>query len=499
MNKPSGDLSRRDILKLAVLATSAASLTSLSGCAKGKERFKNIIFLVSDGMSTGVPSLAEPFSQHVRKKETFWHQLSCRKDVTHGLFDMASQDTLVTDSAAAASAWGSGQRVPNRMLNQYIDGVKLTPLCLLLKKKGVACGLVTTSRMTHATPAGFCASVPHRDYEELIAAQYLNQVDILLGGGSIHFMPEHRDDSRDLRGEFRGAGYTFVEDKKGLEQAKGKEKILGLFYPDHLPYTVDQQEDAQLKNSVPTLAEMAQVALEGLSKKNSGFFLMVEGARVDHAAHANDGAGILWEQLAFDDAVGVALEFQKNNPDTLVVVSSDHGNANPGLNGTGPAYTESTGSFGRVTQTKQSALLIMIGINDLIKSKTKALPQEIIKLITKKTGLVINEKEAQILVATLTNLEIPEIADQQKNFFAQYGQMMGNWTGIGWTGVTHTADWTLRMALGPGQEQFSGLMKNTEFFERVTSNYGIDFRNPAFTGQTQVREAEQRPQADPTG
>jgi len=111
----------------------------------------------------------------------------------------------------------------------------------------------------------------------------------------------------------------------------------------------------------------------------------------------------------------------------------------------------------------------------------------------------MNNAEAEVLIATLMGKEIPEMANQQKNFFAQLGQILGNWTGLGWTGVTHTADWTLRMALGPGQEEFSGLLKNTDFFDRTLKLYGINFKNPDYVGKAPGALPEARGKADPTG
>jgi alkaline phosphatase len=113
------------------------------------------------------------------------------------------------------------------------------------------------------------------------------------------------------------------------------QKVLGLFYDSHLPYTIDHIHSDALKRTVPTLAEMTRKALEILGDAPNGFLLQVEGGRVDHAAHANDAASIMWDQLAFDDAVEVVYEFVAKRDDTLMIVTSDHGNANPGLNGMG--------------------------------------------------------------------------------------------------------------------------------------------------------------------
>ncbi|NJK92897.1 MAG: twin-arginine translocation signal domain-containing protein [Blastochloris sp.] len=269
---------RRDALKTGALMGGLLGVGTVAACTNSK-RPRNIIFMVSDGMSTGVPGLAEKLSQLSRNQETHWHRLSRDPKTTHGLFDMASMDSMVTDSAPAASAWGSGRRVPNRVINEFPDGTVLRPLCPILKEKGWATGLVTTARVTHATPAGFVAHVPHRDYEDEIALQYLNQVDIVLGGGDLHFSNTYRLDGVDLEGQFKQAGYSLLKTRDELLSAASSEqnrKMLGLFYPDHLPYTLDHQQDARLLREVPTLAEMTQAALQGLARSRKGFFLMVE-------------------------------------------------------------------------------------------------------------------------------------------------------------------------------------------------------------------------------
>ena len=156
---------------------------------------------------------------------------------------------MVTDSAAASSAWGGGQRVNNGSINVDFSGKEVTPIAAILKKNcNARIGLVTTATVTHATPAGFAASISSRGNENSIAPQYLNRVDVILA--------------------------------------------------DDPP-----------------------------------FLLQVEGARVDHAAHLNDIAGLLGDQLAFDDALAAMLAMIAGRDDILIVVTSDHGNANPGLNG----------------------------------------------------------------------------------------------------------------------------------------------------------------------
>lgn len=323
MSESGRNISRRQALKLgagAVVAapaslavsTNTIAAVSSSQAATSPAKPRNIIFMVADGMSPGVPALAEGFSHIVRGKGTHWRKLAAREDVVRGFFDMASLNSLVTDSAAAASAWGSGVRICNWALNTLPDGRELTPLAPLAKQRSKRVGLVTTTRVSHATPAGFAAAAPLRDLEADIAPQFIDRVDVLLGGGRKFFDATLRQDKRDLLAEYRAKGWAFIDSRDALLQRKtGADRLLGLFWNDHLPYTIDRDREPQLQQRVPTLAEMTRAALANLAASNEGFLLQVEGGRVDHAAHDNDAASMLRDQLAFDDAVGVAVEFAR--------------------------------------------------------------------------------------------------------------------------------------------------------------------------------------------
>jgi alkaline phosphatase len=137
-------------------------------------RAKNVIFMVSDGMSLGVPSLAEPFSKLVRQRPTAWYQLAQSREVSHGLFETASLNSLVTDSAAASSAWNSGSRVFNHYINVLPDGTQLVPLGPLAQQAGRKVGIVTTATVTHATPAALLVAQADRNSEQEIARQFLH-------------------------------------------------------------------------------------------------------------------------------------------------------------------------------------------------------------------------------------------------------------------------------------------------------------------------------------
>lgn len=492
-------LSRRDMLKLTGLTAaaaitpsaltscaaapgSAAGVTSTAKSASGSVP-RNVIFMVADGMSTGVLSLSESFLRLVRDKDqsTHWAQIMRRPEAHQGMVETYSLNSIVTDSAAAASAWGSGSRVNNGTLNMLPNNQHITPLAKLVRDSGRRAGLVTTCTITHATPAGFAVNVQKRDNEAEVALQYLDGVDVLLGGGSKFFAADTRKDKHDLFADFKKSGYALLNHRDQLLAAgrtSPQAKMLGAFSDKHLPFTIDQRNDPSLIASVPTLAEMTTAAIASLSQSDKGFFLMVEGGKVDHCAHANDAAGAMWEQLAFDDAIGVALNFAQQHGDTLIVLTTDHGNSNPGLNGTGGKLGDSNVSFARLANFTASTYTLM----DQFKAAGKTITAEqITQIIQNATAIQISDDHAQAMLKVLTRQSIGELNRQHANPVGALGQILGNHTSVGWTGTSHTADYANITAIGPGSERFAGLGKNTDAFAHITSFFNIDHVNPKMT------------------
>ena len=456
-------LARRDWLKATTLGTAATLIGSTAARAEtttppAKKRAKGIIFLCSDGMSPGVFTLAEAYSKNTRGgKGTAWWQLWNESTAARGLMDTASADSLVTDSAAAASAWGGGIRVNNGAINITPQGKRIEPISTDLKKHGVKLALVTTTRITHATPAGFASVVENRGQENDIAEQYLDQADILLGGGANFFAKEKRGDSKDLFAEYHKAGYTILRDRDAL-LANRDARILGTFDSDHLPYHIDHQHDKRLQAAVPTLAEMTTAALDRLLEGDAPFLLMVEGGRIDHAAHLNCIAGVLGDQIAFDDAVAATLAKTATRDDILVIVTSDHGNANPGLNGLGWNYELSNQAFANVSKITISHERMFQDWN----AKKDATRADFESFLKTHLHFTPEKKEIDALHEAFKTRKAEDWNHQHQNWEGLLGQIQGNHTGIGWTGNSHTSDPTIISATGPGAERFGGLVVNTD-------------------------------------
>ena len=304
---------------LALLVIIGHLLLPVSGIAA---QAKHIILLIGDGMGPSHVGAAWVYSNRVLGKEL--HMVEVMKAGRTAYLVNDAADALVTESAAAATQIATGVKVTTGAISMTADG--RTPLKTILeiaKDKGMATGLVTTSGITDATPASFAAHVAHRSDEASVAVQEIQLgVDVLLGGRKQFFLSEAaggmRKDDRNLLEEARTAGYILVGTAAELQQATGA-KLLGLFNMGNMAFEIDRA-----KTGEPSLAEMTAKTLEVLAKNPKGFFAMIEGGRIDHAAHRNDAPATIRDTLAFDEAVGAVLEFQRKNPDTLVIVTADH-------------------------------------------------------------------------------------------------------------------------------------------------------------------------------
>ncbi len=423
--------------------------------------------MVSDGMSPGVLTMAEAYSKLTRHRGTQWWSLLNDRNAARGLMDTASANSMVTDSAAASSAWGGGRRVNNAAVNVAPDGKEITSIAAILKNKGARIGLVSTTTITDATPAGFAASVTNRSQEDEIATQYLNRVDVILGGGSAHFQKNGRKDGRDLAGEFADAGYGIANTRDSLLAARD-EKLLGTFTRGSMPYTIDRDHNPAMAAAVPTLTEMSQAALGRFLASDKPFLLQIEGARIDHAAHINDIGALLADQLAFDDALAAVLVLIGVRDDILVVVTSDHGNSNPGLRGMGKTYDESTQRFARITGMKASYERLF---GEWEKNKGTTTGQ-LTALIKQHLDFTLQPDQAAALMETFEKHRVIEWNEQLNNAEGLLGQFAGNHTGIGWTGTTHTSDPTLVSAIGPQSDRFTGMVRNSDVFGHLMEMLG---------------------------
>ncbi len=270
---------------------------------KGKKP-KNVIFFIVDGMSLPHLHAAHTANKGNLFMENFKYM---------GLATTHSADRYITDSAAGGTALSTGQKTYNGAIAVDVNKKPVKTILQEADEKGLATGLVSTSAITHATPASFIAHQESRNMYEEIAADFLKtDIDVFIGGGYKHFT--ERKDGRNLAEELKQKGYRVEQDINTIKNIKDG-KLAGLTAAEHNG-RVDERGDM--------LPVATSTAINILSNNKKGFFLMVEGSQIDWGGHANSTIYVVEDMLDNDRAVGKALEFAAQNKETLVVVTSDH-------------------------------------------------------------------------------------------------------------------------------------------------------------------------------
>ncbi len=374
---------------------------------------ENIILAVGDGMGF------DP----IEVTSVVHDDLTLQSMTPVGYTRTHSRSGPVTDSAAAGTALATGIKAYNGQVSvRGPDGSEdvtpLTTIAEMASQLGKATGLVSTTRITHATPAVFGSHIHNRDLEPDIADQYIDQgVDVLLGGGRREWSDDHLSAARE-------AGYELCMDRSDLQTA-GDAPVLGLFDTSHVTYTLDRD------GSIPSLVEMTQAAVDRLVN-NNGFFLMVEGGRIDHAEHGNDIQTTVSETKEFDDVVAWCREFVANRDDTLLVVVSDH---ETGGLATGNDYGD---------PIDEAAIRDASGSNGAIATAIK-------------NGTPVRAAVNQHVDVELSDADVERIRDAKtsENPYAlsnTLGAVISDHLGVSWASNKHTGPAQTVLAAGPGVE-----------------------------------------------
>jgi alkaline phosphatase len=465
-------MKRRDLLKNTALgslglglANSCASSTVIFNDAELSKKAKNIIFMVSDGMSSGTFSMADTLSKRQFGKQSAWLNLNLDPRAKRALMETFSADSIVTDSAAGGSAWGGGKRVFNGRLNQAEDGTCHTPILQKFQKLGKSVGCVTTVPITHATPASFSICNESRRNQPDIARQYIDiKFDVMLGGGREFFDKNLRADGADVFGEFAQKGFDVVQSKTELQSLPKSEKpVLGVFHKSALPYTIDHLNDAGLRENVPTLREMSLFAIEKMKSNPNGFVMQIEGGKVDWAAHGNDVGGLLYDQIAFDETIAAVIDFAEKDGNTLVIITTDHGNANPGL-----MYGKSADkNFDRLQRFKHSNEWVFSQIAKDVKAA------EFIEILEFAQSMTISLEEAENITKKINKLSDEEFLKPHKLPFMPLAEIQRNYTSVGWISDDHSSDYVELTMFGPGSNMLIPFVKNYELHDFMLKAAGV--------------------------
>ncbi|MBP3425404.1 MAG: alkaline phosphatase [Rikenellaceae bacterium] len=335
------------LLSALTLMVMALTINPLDAAPKAKTRksdVKNIILMIGDGMG------AAHITQVMIDQK--FAPLNMNRAMGGGMVTTYSKNNRVTDSAAAATAFATGQKTNNSKLSVDPDNNPMTTIIELAERAGYATGVVATSALVHATPAAFYAHAKKRYDSDTIAAQLLpSGIDVAFGAGKGNF--DARKDGRDLLAEARNAGYTVVDSIHKLDDVHSGKAIVA--YPtgrNHLPMMLKGRGDY-----LPQATAKALELLKSCSRK--GMFLMVEGSLIDYGGHGNSEKDIVAETRDFDNAVGVAMDFADQNPGTLVIILADHETGGMTIVSNNADFTESeSGVKTRFSTGSHSAVMV---------------------------------------------------------------------------------------------------------------------------------------------
>lgn len=422
---------------------------------------RNIIIMFGDGAAPTQWDFGRYASAVLRGQPFVTTDVVFRQGAM-GLLVTSPHGAYVTDSAAAASAMATGVKVANAAVSIAPDGRSPRTVMEAAKAAGKRIGLVTTATVYDATPAAFSLHAKsRRDSQALVDQLLALGPDVLMGGGAEYFRPEgmpggKRKDGKDVVATFRARGHQVVTNTAELAAASG-DKLLGLFADDDMDFELDRDPARE-----PTTAAMATAALKALAGSPAGFVLLVENENVDTAGHHNDAASLMRALWAFDDAVKVALEFQRRHPDTLLIVTGDHETG-----GFSPTY-----AF-RDPDTLAGSNRFYPGDAHLRMLERITLSLRAVKdrLGTPPSG----EKLDQLLAAHFPGFRLdPDLRalilagrTGERNFAypVQNGlaRMIARQTGYYWGTSGHTPEPVVVGALGPGADLFRGYQDNTDF------------------------------------
>ncbi|KGE20502.1 alkaline phosphatase [Paenibacillus wynnii] len=451
------------------IAVAVVSSTTLVGAAQNpkkevipaKATSKNLIVLIGDGMGAAQVSAARYYQQytkgisHLNIDPYYVGQATTYADRGEDGGKIVSG--IVTDSASAGTAFATGHKTYNAGISVSNEDVS-KPFASIIEAaevNGKATGLVTTARITHATPAVYASHVRSRDNESAIASQYLDSgVDVLLGGGKQFFVTKEEKGKRtdkNILADFQAKGYTLVENTASLNALPSQTtKVLGLFGNSHVAYVPDRTAE------IPSLAAMTSKALNILSTDKDGFVMMIEGGRIDHSGHANDLPTLVQEVLDFDAAFKTAIEYAKKDGNTSVVVTADH-------------------ETGGLSLSRDNIYEINIDLWDKQKHSSESLaaaleaaktPEEIRSIVTANTW-----------ITDLSDEEVKQIMAGDGSSYKRegaYNAVISKRLLVGWSGHGHSAVDVGVWAYGPIADKIKGQIDNTQIATVGASIIGVD-------------------------
>ncbi len=441
---------------------------------------KYIFFFIGDGMGLPQISLAQVVLNHNQKNLLPYgmSKLNITDFPVTGMATTYAENRYITGSAAAGTALATGHKTTiNTISKNGNHSSNLKTIAEMAKDKGMKVGIVSSVSIDHATPACFYAHESSRKNYFKIAAQMLNsKVDYFGGGYALG------DTLHDLQNNMKKAGYKIVSTREELQSLKNKEKVWAYnhTYDSYaaLWYEIDRPEDHI------SLSEFTQKGIDLLDNEE-GFFMMVEGGKIDWACHANDAVAAAYDVIEFDKSVAKAIEFYNRYPDeTLIVVTADHETGGLSL---GYALTKYESAFEILKYQTVSFEKLTEIVDEYLKTERTAFTFEIaLKLLAKYTGLgnssldetlTLSEYDMQLLNSAYHELmkgksdKLPEQLQIDRGGYNALlitaNHILNRKAGIDWATYSHTAVPVPVFAIGQGQYEFTGYYDNTDIAKKI--------------------------------
>jgi len=451
-----------------VFALLCATSLTIWGCPSTTSHIDNprgVILMIGDGM--GYSQISFGRNLHLQPGERF----AMESMPVLGSVTTYSSSNWVTDSAAAATAMATGIKISNKRIGLDDIDRELRTLADEAKAQGWRFGYVTNTSITHATPASFYGHVKNRyDPEDLaqLAVQLVEQAPhVALGGGWAEFLPIEesggkRLDKRNLLDEAKALGYE-VLDSTGQLPSELPDRVIGLFGGSHLLFDLDKQGLPAALHP-PTLAQLARAGIDVVDRDSRSFFLMIEGGRIDHGGHAFDAATVGAQMKSFDETVGTVLEYQKENPDVLVILTADHA--------TGGLAVNDFSDW------------------DLLRGQRASVDSMVSRVLDEADPAQIDELNelAGYDAFDPARFELIKNAGDKYAIGRAIGTALSERSGVTfvprvdpWSTAGHTGEDVPLFAVGPGAERFGGMLDNTDIPKRLAEILGWETLNAPLT------------------
>ncbi|MBD8349589.1 alkaline phosphatase [Dysgonomonas sp. HGC4] len=450
---------------------------------------KNVIVMIPDGTSIGVVSAAR------------WYQIYNKLGGENlnidpyvcGTVKTFSSNAPIGDSAPTTSAYMTGmpQRTGNVAIYPVADpendlvkvdpSMAYQPLVTILEaakiQKKKAVGMVVTVEFPHATPADCSSHYYARGKYEYIAPQIAyNNLDVMFGGGNSIV-------TDDMKNHFKKNNTTLIQDDiNAFRSFDGDNKVWALFQEKELPYDLDRDD-----SKIPSLEEMTRKAIDHLSENDNGFFLMVEGSKVDWVAHGNDAVGCITEYLAFDKAVGAAIEFAKKDGETAVVILPDHGNSGFTIGRRDlKSYDKATihDLFANVSKYKRTGE----GLERILLQEK---PEDFKAVFKKYTDIDLTEDELASLLSSKNYKEADYMKKaESQNMGHAIVDIMNSRTYFGFTTGGHTGEEVFLAAYHPQGDVPLGMNTNIQINNYLSDVLGLEESLPEMTKEVFAKHQE---------